>query len=278
MSVTMRRRAGLAVKYLLLIALVALFVPPLFWMVSASLKTVSEIYTFPPVWIPASPRWRNYVDAWNAAPFARFYLNTVITTFFGVVLHVGLAVLSAYAVVFVEFRYRTPVFLAILAALMVPAEVTILPNYLTIASLSWLNTYQGIVIPGAASAFGVFLLRQHFLTLPVEVIEAARMEGAGHLRLLWHVVMPLSRPMLATVTLISLVAKWNAYLWPLLSTNTQVMRVLPVALQYLKTEEGGQQWGLVMAATMFVVVPVLAVFVWAQRHIIAGLTAGATKG
>nr|MDQ3045456.1 carbohydrate ABC transporter permease [Chloroflexota bacterium] len=134
------------------------------------------------------------------------------------------------------------------------------------------------VLPGASVAFGTFLLRQSFLGLPREVLDAARVDGCGHLRLLWDIVIPMSRPVLVTFALISMVAKWNDYLWPLVVTNTQDMRPLTVGLTYLFDQEGNTDWGVVMAATIFVVLPLLVVFLWAQKHIIAGLTAGATKG
>jgi len=217
-------------KYAVLLLTVAVFLIPMFWMASASLKTLQEIYTFPPQWIPTAPRWSNYVEAWNAAPFGRFYINTIITTSIGVAAEVILGALTAYAFVYLPFPGKNLLFLVLLAALMVPIHVTILPNYLTVASLGWLNTYQGIIIPSASVAFGTFLLRQHFLTVPVEIIEAARLEGAGHLQLLFRMVLPLSRSILVTVSLIALVNKWNDFLWPLIVTNQTNMRVLPVGL------------------------------------------------
>lgn len=267
-----------ALKYAILLLTVAVFIVPVFWMFSASFKTLQEIYTFPPQWIPAEPRWSNYVEAWNAAPFGRFYINTIITTAFGVAAEVVLGTMTAYAFVYLPFPRKDLLFLVLLAALMVPIHVTILPNYLTIANLGWLNTYQGIIVPGASVAFGTFLFRQHFLTLPMEILEAARIEGAGHLQLLTQIVLPLSRSILVTVSLISLVNKWNDFLWPLIVTNQTTMRVLPVGLAYLYDQEGSNQWGIIMAATIFVVLPIVVIFVWAQRHIISGLTAGATKG
>ncbi len=270
--------ASLTFKYALLALTALVFLLPVFWMVSASLKGLQEIYAFPTVWVPSQPKWGNYPDAWNAAPFARFYANTLITTFFGVGLEVVNAALTAYALVFLPFPGKNLIFIVLLAALMIPVQVTILPNYLTIASLGWLNTYQGIILPGASVAFSAFLLRQHFLTLPTEILEAARLEGAGHLRMLWDVVLPLSRPVLVTALLISVVAKWNDFLWPLIVTNRLDMRVLSIGLAYLFDQEGNNQWGIIMAAAVFVVAPVVALFVWTQRHIISGLTAAATKG
>jgi ABC-type glycerol-3-phosphate transport system permease component len=272
------RAVGQALKYALLLLAIAIFIVPVFWMVSASLKDLREIYTFPPQWIPSAPKWGNYTEAWNAVPFGRFYINTIITTFVGVSAEIILGTLTAYAFVYLPFPGKNILFLILLAALMVPIHVTILPNYLTVANLGWLNTYQGIIIPGASVAFGTFLFRQHFLTLPGEILEAARIEGAGHLQLLGRIVLPLSQSMLVTVGLLSLVNKWNDFLWPLIVTNQTSMRVLPVGLSYLYDQEGNSQWGVIMAATIFVVLPILLIFIWAQRYIISGLTAGATKG
>lgn len=273
-----RRGGGTFSGYALLAFTALVFIVPLYWLASASLKDLQDIYTFPPVWFPTEPKLSNYPEAWTAAPFGRFYLNTVITTFFGVLLEVVNAVLTAYALVFLRFPGKGLIFIALLAALMVPIHVTILPNYLTVASLGWVNTYQGIIIPGASVAFGAFLLRQHLLTLPIDVIDAARMDGAGHLQVLWHIVLPLSRPMIVTVALISVVAKWNDFLWPFIATNSTDMRVLSVGLAYLFIQEGPTNWGIVMAGTVFVVLPVLLLFLRWQKHIVAGLTQGATKG
>jgi ABC-type glycerol-3-phosphate transport system permease component len=269
------RRFGL---YVLLIAVGVLMVGPLYWLFSSSLKPSADIHSFPPVWWPSKLEWGNYVDAWRSAPFGDFYLNSLITTSIGTVLEVANAVVTAYAFVFVRFPFKRALFALLLAALMVPGHVTLLPNYLTISDLGWINTYQGIIVPGAGSAFGAFLLRQHMLTLPDEVIDAARIDGAGHLRRLFSVVLPLSRPMVITVAIVSLVSKWNDYIWPLIVTNTDSMRTLPVGLLLLKSSESYVNWGAVMAATVFVVLPVLIVFFVAQRQIVAGLTQGAVKG
>jgi sn-glycerol 3-phosphate transport system permease protein len=275
------RPAGQAAGYAAMLLAVVVIGAPLLWMLSGSLRTTREIYAMPPVWIPAQPRWENFADAWNAAPFGRFYVNSIVTTLAGTGLELVNATLTAYALAFLRFPFKNLVFVLLLAALMVPAQVTILPNYLLLADVfgdSWIDTYQGIVLPGAAVAYGTFLLRQSFLGLPREVLEAARIDGCGHLRLLRDHVLPMARPVLATFALISLVAKWNDYLWPLVITTTTQMRTLTVGITYLFDQEGNTDWGVVMAASIFVMAPLLVVFAWTQRHIIAGITAGATKG
>ncbi len=267
--------------YGLMVFVVLVIGAPLLWMLSGSLRTTQEIYAVPPVWIPSAPRWENFVDAWNAAPFDRFYINTIITTLGGTGLELINATLTAYAIAFLRFPKKNWFFLGLLLALMVPGQVTILPNYITVANVAgqnWINTYQGIILPGAAVAFGTFLLRQAFLGLPREVLDAARVDGCGHLRLLTDIVIPMSQPVLVTFGLISLVAKWNDYLWPLIVTNTQNMRTLTVGITFLFDQEGNTQWGVVMAGTLFVVVPLLIVYVFAQKYVIEGMTAGATKG
>lgn len=254
---------------------------PLFWMLSGSLKTSDEVFSYPPTWLPAHPQWRNYLDAWHSAPFGRFYLNTLIITIAGTAIKMANAVLTAYALVFLRFPAKRLIFIVILAGLMIPEQIAILPNYLTLSNVfgqSWINTYQGIVLPGAAIAFGTFLLRQAFLGLPREVIEAAKLDGCGHLRLLKDMVIPMARAPLATVMLLVAVNKWNEYLWPLVITTTENMRPLTVGLTYLVNRESTTQWGQVMASTVFVIAPLLIVFALTQKSVIEGVTAGATKG
>jgi sn-glycerol 3-phosphate transport system permease protein len=285
LSVTDQRRIHRAAGYLAMALVVLVIGLPVWWMLSGSLKTSQEIYTFPPDWIPRNPRWSNFKDAWQSAPFDRFYLNSIITTVAGSALEVTNATLSAYALAYLRFPFKNVVFALLLAALMIPSQVTILPNYVFFGSTvydligeSWVNTYQAIILPGASVAFGTFLMRQSFLGLPREVLDAAKVDGAGHLRTLWDVVLPMARPVLVTFGLISVVAKWNDYLWPLVITQTENMRTLTVGISSFFDQEGNTDWGVVMAASVFVIFPLLVVFVFVQRFIIEGLTAGATKG
>jgi sn-glycerol 3-phosphate transport system permease protein len=276
--VNMRGMSWQVAGYLSMAFIVIMMGIPLFWMLTGSLKTLGEIYTFPPVWIPTDPQWSNFSDAWNRAPFERFYLNSIITTFVGMSIEMVNATLTAYALAFLRFPYKRLVFILILAALMIPSQVTILPNFLTMANLDWVNTYQGIILPGASVAFGTFLLRQYFMGLPKDVLDAAKVDGCSHLRLLWSVVIPMSKPVLVTFGLLSIVWKWNEFLWTLVITNTLDMRTLPIGIAYLFDVEGNTQWGVVMAGTIFVVAPMLVIFLLAQRYIVEGITAGATKG
>lgn len=265
-------------SYVLMILMVAAIGLPIYWMITAAFKQNAEIYQVPVSWIPQEPTLANFSRAWNAAPFGRYYLNTIITTVLGSGAEMVLAITSAYAFAFLRFPRKDLIFLLLLAALMVPDQVTILPNYLTIARLGWIDTYQGIIVPGASVAYGTFLLRQAFLSLPRDVLDAAKVDGAGHFRTMRSVVIPLARPSLVTFGLLSVVAKWNNFLWPLIATNRSEMRVLPVGISRLLDQEGTTQWGPVMAGTIFVVLPILIIFMWAQRSIVEGIAAGAVKG
>ncbi|MCL6510067.1 MAG: carbohydrate ABC transporter permease [Anaerolineae bacterium] len=267
-----------ALGYMAMIAVILIIGIPVAWVLSGALKTNREIFSTTPQLLPLNPNFDNFGKAWRAAPFDRFYLNSFITTLLGAGAEIIMAVTTAYALVFVRFPKRDWVFVLLLLALMVPEEVVLVPNYLTIAGWRMVNTYPGIVLPGASIAFGTFLLRQYFRTLPLELIDAARVDGAGHLRTLLSVVVPVAAPAVATTALLSITAKWNEYLWPLLITTTEDMRTLPVGISRLLDQEGNTEWGVVMAATLFVIVPVMLIFLYAQRFVVDGIAAGAVKG
>lgn len=262
---------------LLLVALV-IFIP-LLWMVLTSFKTAGEIVTTDLTVLPQQPTLSNYAEAMTTVPFAKFFLNSVIVTAIGASLKVVLALLTAYALVFVRFPFKRLIFVLILVALMVPPQVSILPNYVLISSLGGLNTYWGIIVPGLGTAFGTFLLRQHFMTLPKSILEAAEIDGAGHWRRLWRIVVPISGPTIATVALVTIVSEWNDYIWPLIVTDNPDFMTLPVGLTLLQNSEGGAgTWGVLMAGAVLVILPVLLIFAALQRHIVAGLTQGSVTG
>jgi sn-glycerol 3-phosphate transport system permease protein len=267
-----------AVGYLALALAVILVGIPIYWMLLAAFKTNQEIFTAPPTWIPLAPTLDNFGAAWNQAPFGTFYINSLIYTLVGGTVKILQAVFCGYAFAYLKFPYKNALFVLLLMALMIPEEFTVLPNFLTLALVGWTNTYQGLLLPGFVSAFGTFLMRQHFLSLPREVLEAARVDGASHLRTLWNVGVPMSRPVIATLILLTAVQRWNDYLWPLIITNSVDMRPLSVGIALLFEKETGTEWGVVMAGTLYVVLPILVLFLLVQRHIVEGIAAGAVKG
>ncbi|MCP9210580.1 carbohydrate ABC transporter permease [Streptomyces sp. NEAU-Y11] len=272
-----RGRAGRLSLYAALVLVAVIAAGPLYWLASSALKTNPQIYGYPPHWVPGELRWSNFTDAWNAAPFDRFFLNSLVVAVVGTAIELCGALLCAYAFVFLPFPGKRVLFLFLLGAMMVPGHVTLLPNFLTVAQLGWINTWAGLIAPGLGSVFGTFLLRQYMMTLPKEVMDAARIDGAGHLRTLLRVVLPMSRPMVITVGIVIMVTKWNDFIWPLIVTSSADMRTLPVGLLFLRDQETYANWGAILAGTVMVILPVLVVFFIAQRYIIAGLTQGAGK-
>lgn len=252
---------------------------PLLWMILSSLKGPGEIVTTTPKIWPQDPSLNAYDQVAQRISIGRMFLNSTIVTIAGAVIKVLLAITTAYALVFVRFPFKRVIFMGILVALMVPPQVALLPNYdLVVGTFGLQNSYLGIILPGLGTAFGTFLLRQHFLSLPKEITEAAEIDGAGHWKRLFRVVVPISMPTIATVALVTIVNEWNDYIWPLIITTDSDMMTLPVGLTLLKNSEGSaSDYPILMAGAVFVLVPILIVFAALQRFIVAGLTQGAVK-
>jgi ABC-type glycerol-3-phosphate transport system permease component len=270
-----RRTRWWAVVALVVAAL--LFLIPLYLFVSTAFKTGADIDSWPLRLIPRSLTLENFVNAWTLAPFGQFLINSVVVAVIGTVLKVLLAISTAYAFAFLPFPGKRWLFIFMLGALMVPGHVTLLVNYITIGRLDLVNTYAGLILPGVASAFGTFLLHQFFRSMPQEVLEAAKLDGAGHLRTIISLIVPMARPAIITVGLIALIDDWNGFVWPLIATNSVNMRTLPIGLLYLKDNDGINDWGALMAGTLFVVLPMAIVFLLAQRYIVAGLAGSAVR-
>ena len=215
---------------MLAVAVVAL---PLVWMLLSSFKTPGEVLTRDLSILPHSLAPDNYLQAAREVPFVRLFLNSAIVTVVGAGIKVLLAIFTAYALVFVRFPAKKLIFAAILVTLMVPPQVSLLPNYMLVSGLGGADTYWGIILPGLGTGFGTFLLRQHFMTLPISILEAAEIDGAGHWRRLTRIVIPISAPSIVTVALVSIVFEWNDYLWPLVIVTDPSMMTLPVGLTLL---------------------------------------------
>lgn len=250
---------------------------PFLWMLSTSLKDDQQAYVFPPVWIPDPIVWSNYETVWTALPFARFFINS---TFIAVLVTIGQLLtcsMGAFAFARLNFPGRDRLFILYLATMMVPFHVTLIPIFILIRSLKWLDTYQGLTVPLIFSAYGTFLLRQFFKTIPHELEDAAKIDGCGYFRIYWSIMLPLSKPALATLGIFVFMWSWNDFLWPLVITNSLEMKTLPLGLAYFL----GQYtvyWNLLMAGTTIVLVPVLLVFFFAQRYFIEGITLTGLKG
>jgi sn-glycerol 3-phosphate transport system permease protein len=260
---------------MVVVALIVLF--PLLYAVGTSVKTAGEVNQYPPSLVPRVFDLSNYPAALRVAPIARFLLNSLIQSGAVTLGQLVTSALAAFAFSYIDFRGRQIVFFLFLSTLMIPAEVTLIPNYLTMRSLGWLNSYPALVAPFLATAFGTFLLRQFFLTVPRELWDAALIDGCSRLRFLARILVPLARPALATLAIYAFLSTWNQYLWPLLVINSQQMRTVQVGLAILQSQEA-VSWNLVMAGIVMIVAPTLFLFLVGYRHVVRGLTAGAVKG
>ncbi|NPA90907.1 MAG: carbohydrate ABC transporter permease [Chloroflexi bacterium] len=263
------------VLYLVLIAgaFVAMF--PFIWMILTSFKSYGEVTAGR--FFPRELRWQNYVEAWNAAPFGRYFLNSLFIAMATIAGDLFSGILAAYAFARMEFPGRNVIFFLFLATLMIPGELTVLPNFLTIRRLGWYNTYQAQIIPFTASVFHIFLLRQFFMGIPREYWDAALLDGCSHFRYLWSIVVPLSRPAVVTVALLSFIGSWNAFLWPLIVTSSENMRPIQVGLRSFVVEEATQTQ-LMMAAATMVIVPIIIFYLFTQKYFTEGLTMTGLKG
>jgi ABC-type glycerol-3-phosphate transport system permease component len=272
-----RRAAGELGLTALMVAVALIVLFPLLYALGTSLKTDAEINQYPPALWPHTLRFANYADALLAAPIGRFLLNSAVQSGVVTIGQLVTSALAAFAFSYIRFPGRQALFFLFLSTLMIPGEVTLIPNYLTIRGAGWLNTYQGLVAPYLATAFGTFLLRQFFLTVPKELWDAALIDGCSRRRFLFTILVPLARPALATLAIYAFLSTWNQYLWPLLVINSQEMRTVQIGLAYLQSQEA-VSWSLVMAGIVLIVAPTVSLFLAGYRHVVRGLTAGAVKG
>jgi ABC-type glycerol-3-phosphate transport system permease component len=280
MSHSRHQRIVKIASLIFLIGAATLVVIPFVWMISTSLKPdLKQVFVFPPQWIPRPPAFENFVIAWNSGPFWRYLMNSLIVSIVPVTLQVINACLCAYVFARIKFPGRDLLFLFFLAVLMIPAQVTVVPNYIILSRLGWLNEYQALIVPFIATAFGTFLMRQAFLTVPDDLADAAIIDGAGHLSILRHVMIPLTKPMILTFFLLNFNWRWNDYFWVLVMTSSDSMRTLPVGVIAMRAgSEGGTNWHYLMAATLLVILPVLLLFIFTQRHFIQGIARSGLKG
>ena len=246
---------------------------PFVWMVLTSLKTGGEAAAYPPLLLPSVPQWENYTEALRAAPFARYFANSLFTSLSVLVLVLVTALFAGYAFGQLQFPGKQALFVLYLATMMIPFEVVLIPNFLMIGQLGWYDTYQAMILPWGANVFSVFLLTQFFRSLPRDFYEAAQLDGCGHWQYLWKVAAPLARPALATAGLFAFLGSWNGLLWPLLVTRTEAVRPIEVGLQTF-LEEAGREPHLLMAAATLTMLPIVALFLAAQRTFVEGVAAG----
>jgi ABC-type glycerol-3-phosphate transport system permease component len=250
---------------------------PFVWMLVTSLKGQKEVFAYPPTWIPQHWQWQNYLDVWKDAPFAQYFINS---TFVAVVVTIGQltsCVLAAFAFARMNFKGKNVLFLIFLSTTMISTQVTLIPSYLIMKTFNWIDHYQALIIPFLANAFGVFMIRQSFRTVPRELEEAAKLDGCGRFRFLVQILLPLCKPILASQALFAFMGNWNSYLWPLIVTNSDKMRTLQIGLRFFVSGEGATQWGVYMAAAVLICLPVIGIYFLVQKTFVESMASTGLK-
>ncbi len=279
---TFKINSSRLILYLILILGAIVAILPFFWMVSTSLMTLGE--TINRQWLPKVPQFENYSEAWTEANFAKYFMNSVIITFVTIAGLLTTSILSGYAFGRIKFFGKNVLFALLLATMMIPESVTMIPNFLMIRGDilplpggSWLNTLQALTVPFIANAFSIFLLRQFFMRIPDELWDAARMDGAGHFRFLIQICLPISKAPVLTVMIFAFIGSWNAFLWPLLVTTKAVWRPIMVGLWTFVTE-AGPETNLLMAGAVITIIPILILYFLTQKQFTEGIATTGLKG
>ncbi|HLS82131.1 MAG TPA: carbohydrate ABC transporter permease [Steroidobacter sp.] len=271
-----RTPAVVAVNAILLFAAVVT-VFPLFWMLSVSFMPSGAASTYPPPLLPDAPTLENYRELFAGQAAGRYLFNSAVVATLATIISLTFNTMAGYAFAKLRFRGRDRIFQALLGALVIPAQVTLIPLFALVKELGLVSTYAGVLVPSLATVFGIFLIRQYALSLPDELLEAARIDGASERRIFWWLVIPLLRPILVTLAILTFLATWNDFMWPLIVLTSQEMYTLPVALAGLSREHV-QENEMMMAGAVITVAPVLILFLGLQRYYIAGILAGGVKG
>lgn len=271
------RNRPAVVSQILLTVVLLIFLTPFVWMLATALKPAAEVFATPPKLFGSELQFQNFSEAWNYVPFGRYMLNGLFVSVMGTMVVCVTSIFAAYAFARLSFKGRDVAFLLYLVTLMVPQEVMIVPMFILMQQFDWVNSYQALILPWAFSAFGTFLLRQFFLNIPRELEEAALVDGASRLRILWQVIVPIARPAVAVLAVFTFINYWNSFLWPLIITNSADKFTVPVGLNGFLGQQGNQ-WHLLMAAATISMLPTVIVVLLLQRHLVRGIAMSGLGG
>jgi multiple sugar transport system permease protein len=268
---------GYLVLYLVLLGGAICMLVPFVYALSGSLTPERELFTTPIRWIPSSPQWQNYVLPFERS-YARYFLNSAIVSLVQTLSPVLLCSMAGYSLAKFTYPGRTLVFLFILSTIMLPLQVTLIPTFLIVKQLGWLNSYLGLIVPGLATTFGTFLMRQFFLGVPSEYLDAARIDGASEPGIYWTIMLPMVRPALAALAIFSFTGSWNSFLWPLVIVNDDQLRTIPLGIVFYFGQNRVPEYGQLLAVSLLATLPVLAVFLLMQRDLLKGAALSGLKG
>ncbi|WP_257350229.1 carbohydrate ABC transporter permease [Pseudalkalibacillus decolorationis] len=274
---TSRSKYKKSAVHIILIVGSLVMVGPFIWMLLTSIKTLGEATKVPPVIFPSKIQWENYVEVFTSLPFTNFYVNTVIMTG-GILLgQLMLCSMAGYAFARINFPGRNILFILFLSVLMIPSQAFLIPQYLLMEKIGWLDSLQALITPGVFSAFGTFLMRQFFMTLPKELEESARIDGCNHFQIFWKIMLPLAKPGLIALSITTVLFSWKSLMWPLIVNNSMEMMPLSAGLAYLKGQHV-TDYSILMAGSLLALWPVILIFVFLQKHFIEGITFTGSKG
>ena len=270
-------RVNRVLLYLGIAVLFVLVVFPFYWMIVTSLQPQDAVFSVPPQLWPKHMTFQNYIDAWNSAPWLRYFGNTLFVAVASTLISLVTSSLAAFAFACIDFKGKEALFSLVLSVMMIPAATTLIPNFLIIRTLGWYDKFYALIIPFAASVFGIFLLRQYFMSMPKELWEAAQIDGASRLRYFRSIAVPLAKPAIVTIAINSFLGSWTSFLWPTVMTQSQNKQLIEVALNAFLGEKG-QQWSQLAAASVFTTIPIVILFFFVQRQFIEGIGGGGIKG
>ena len=265
------------ILHVIIYALALATIAPFIWMLLTSVKDIGDIFVYPPKWLPSKFHFENYARAFQAAPFGRYYLNSLIVACTVTLGQLITCSMAAYAFARLQFKGRDVLFYIFLGTMMIPYQVTMIPSFMVLYWLGWVVSYQAMIVPGLASAFGTFLLRQFFLTIPKELEEAAYIDGCGKFRVLWQIIIPLSKPALATLAIFTFMGTFNDFIWALIVVNSDHLRTVQLGLAIFR-DRYITDWDLLMAGSVMATLPILIVFFFSQKYLIKGITLSGIKG
>lgn len=251
---------------------------PFLLMIALAFSPYEKSLTYPPILIPSDVTINNFKEVMTSNNFFRYFFNSLVVSLFTTFGQIITCSMAAYAFARLEFKFKNHIFLLFLSTMMIPTQVNLVPLFSMMHKLGWINTYFALIIPGLFSAFGIFLMRQYYITLPKELEESAKIDGCNQWKIFWKIFFPLSLPSIVTLSIFSFITSWNSFLWPLLVINSDYLKTLPVALASFKSSfREVINWSLIMAGTLISVIPSLLIFIFGQKYFISGITTGSVK-
>lgn len=272
-----KRKITKFILYIILIGMSCIMLIPFIWMISSSLKLDKDVFTFPIQWIPQNPRWENYIDIWKRIPLATFVLNTFKITFFVTILQLFTSSFAAYAFAKLNFKGKNVLFLSYIATIAMPWQVYMVPQFMLVRQMGLDNSHVGLILLQAFSAFGVFMMKQFYQGIPDELCEAARVDGMNEYRIYYKIMLPLSKPALATLTIFTFVNTWNDFLAPMIYLRDTQLKTIQIGIRMFITQYGSE-YGLIMAASVLSLIPVFIVFLSMQKYFVEGIATSGIKG